>query len=804
MLKRLLSVAGLFLLSACGGDGGGGGGNQIPAPGSLSYPPTQALVVGQQMSALTPSVTGTVASYSVAPTLPAGLSLNSSTGMITGTPTAVAAAASYTVTASNSGGSTNAAISITVNDAPPVTLYPKASFKFLKDVMESVTPTSSGGANITWSIHPALPPGLALDPSTGSISGTPSEVSGPAPYVVTARNSGGEVTMDLTVSVESGVLFNLGHTANIDIVRMSSTRVLSFDDTDDHWVLWNAGTRAAVASGYADCVPRWVELIGSTVVIGKKSGFEIREASDGALRSAVTASPSWWSMPGDGSYIVAGNATALIAWSTSNGQQLWSRAGNYANAVAFADLSEIRVARGPAGAQVIETIAAANGGSSVSAAFSGTFLSWFADGARFLTTVSTTVRVYSAAAALEDLKALPSVANLAGQGNYFYFRNGSMLDIFEVANSATAVASYPAPAGIVPQGLRAMLIYTNASPQISVVDWSGPAPVKTDHALSLTPSTTPGAAALVDASHWVFAAGGGVVVDQITSPGTPALFGYGVVVAVAGSETRVAAATQLGKILYFDARTRQLEGEIDFPAAQIELANNGTLLVAASTSSVIKVFSLPGATELSSETTVPPNLQAIELSGDGRLLGRVLVQSTSPRSFGVSVAPTTGGADVLNLSGRYPDGVHLSPDGTLIAVPTAEPADSAANIYRDGTLVGAAAGWPVGWVDNARLLVNTYGRTHTTLPFYSSAFLADAQGNVLQTLPTLPELSHVQPMAGDRIYSSERYRIYSLTTGQVMWSPNAPVSDRNGPRTSAVAADHVIFVSRGDLRAEPY
>jgi hypothetical protein len=66
------------------------------------------------MTPARPTVTGTVTSYSVAPALPLGLSLNSTSGEISGTPTQPAAAATYTVTAANSSGSTTFALSLKV------------------------------------------------------------------------------------------------------------------------------------------------------------------------------------------------------------------------------------------------------------------------------------------------------------------------------------------------------------------------------------------------------------------------------------------------------------------------------------------------------------------------------------------------------------------------------------------------------------------------------------------------------------------------------------------------------------------
>ena len=56
-------------------------------------------------------------SYSVTPTLPTGLTLNTTTGVISGTPTAVVAQSNYTVTATNTGGTTTASLSIAVVSA---------------------------------------------------------------------------------------------------------------------------------------------------------------------------------------------------------------------------------------------------------------------------------------------------------------------------------------------------------------------------------------------------------------------------------------------------------------------------------------------------------------------------------------------------------------------------------------------------------------------------------------------------------------------------------------------------------------
>jgi autotransporter-associated beta strand protein len=83
------------------------------APSALSYASISA-TVGSAITSVTPVVTGTVDSYSISPALPAGLSLNTTTGMISGTPTVAAASATYNVMATNAGGNTIGTVTVVV------------------------------------------------------------------------------------------------------------------------------------------------------------------------------------------------------------------------------------------------------------------------------------------------------------------------------------------------------------------------------------------------------------------------------------------------------------------------------------------------------------------------------------------------------------------------------------------------------------------------------------------------------------------------------------------------------------------
>ncbi|MCD6023775.1 MAG: Mucin-22 [Fibrobacteria bacterium] len=76
----------------------------LPAPAGLQYDIAAAYYVGTSLSPRSPAVTGSALSYSVQPALPSGISLNATSGVISGTPTVARALTQYIVTAQNAGG----------------------------------------------------------------------------------------------------------------------------------------------------------------------------------------------------------------------------------------------------------------------------------------------------------------------------------------------------------------------------------------------------------------------------------------------------------------------------------------------------------------------------------------------------------------------------------------------------------------------------------------------------------------------------------------------------------------------------
>ncbi|MFN7975087.1 MAG: putative Ig domain-containing protein [Acidobacteriota bacterium] len=124
-------------------------------------------------------------------TLPAGLSLNGATGVISGTPTA-AGTSNFTVTATDANGCTaSQPYSLTI-DCAGLSISPATLPNATLGVPYSQTVTASGGtAPYTYAVTAgALPTGLALNAGTGVISGTPT-TPGSFSFTVTATDSAG-------------------------------------------------------------------------------------------------------------------------------------------------------------------------------------------------------------------------------------------------------------------------------------------------------------------------------------------------------------------------------------------------------------------------------------------------------------------------------------------------------------------------------------------------------------------------------------------------------------------------------------
>jgi outer membrane protein assembly factor BamB len=187
--RSIIGAAAAFVLTGCGGGSDSAAPPPpLPPPSALTYVSPSTAAVGFPIAALQPTVTGTVSSYSVSPALPAGLTLSSTSGVISGTPSVVAAPADYAVTASNSSGSTTFNLHLTVATVNVT------SGNIARDVV--------AGTSIYVTV--AMQPQYVTFP--GTLYATASDASGVflGPVTVTANGSGYALELSTSPTVAAG------------------------------------------------------------------------------------------------------------------------------------------------------------------------------------------------------------------------------------------------------------------------------------------------------------------------------------------------------------------------------------------------------------------------------------------------------------------------------------------------------------------------------------------------------------------------------------------------------------------------
>ena len=173
--------------------------------------------------------------WSVSPALPTGLSLDPTTGVISGTPSAPSTA-NYTFTASkgtapnifarssvtlelavnaaptpaptpepNSGGTavSTPETSSTSVVVPSLSVVTPGEFAFRVGVVSETEVVVNAGSYSQFTIEPALPRGLVLDTNRGIIRGTSTQSHEQSQFTITARNSLGESSARIRLAVLS-------------------------------------------------------------------------------------------------------------------------------------------------------------------------------------------------------------------------------------------------------------------------------------------------------------------------------------------------------------------------------------------------------------------------------------------------------------------------------------------------------------------------------------------------------------------------------------------------------------------------
>ena len=274
--------------------------------------------VGTAISSVTlPEASGGVGpfTYSMEDTLPAGLSFNATTRVLSGTPTISTAQTSYTYRATDAE-DVHADLEFNIAVTAAADLMPSFGSASIDEIIatenQAITaitlPAATGGdAPLTYSLSPNLPTGLTFTASTRVLSGTPTALLSRTQYTYTVTDDDGDTaTLQFHLSVIAAAPDLPGQVRGVGVTPMSRTLRFVWDAPD-------AGDNPIQRYEYQLDGGTWVST-GSDMTMfvldGLENGTEYsvrlraRSASGvGQASEAVTGTPAW-PTPREGCYLL--------------------------------------------------------------------------------------------------------------------------------------------------------------------------------------------------------------------------------------------------------------------------------------------------------------------------------------------------------------------------------------------------------------------------------------------------------------------------------------------------------------------
>lgn len=294
MRSRPIPVSGSFvpiaalLFSACSSNS-----TSVPPPAGLTY--GDIAPVYSTCSSITNNVpllgAGSASSYTISPALPAGLTLDATSGVISGTPIEPIALSTFTVTAANAVGATTADITLRVDSTLTTGIsYGGVSLAHLVSTSASWIPTVDTGTVETWTVQSGiLPGGLTLDPATGEISGTPTQ---PGQHSVTIAASNCEpvpATAVVDFDIQAWFPSSMYVTNNANGATISSA-------------LWDAPLHGLRPTGWISpstgfLTAPTLSVDGSALFVADSAAIGIQEFAIDPTNGRLAAQPTTISLP---------------------------------------------------------------------------------------------------------------------------------------------------------------------------------------------------------------------------------------------------------------------------------------------------------------------------------------------------------------------------------------------------------------------------------------------------------------------------------------------------------------------------
>lgn len=288
----------------------------LPVRPSISYTGSPyTFTQGSAIVPLTASNSGGAGTFTGS--LPPGLSLNSGTGQITGTPTTIAAAANFVITCTNAAGNSQATLNITVQApaviAPAISYSPNTITVAINNAIANLSPINTGGAAVSYSCSPTPPSGISFSTSNGLFSGTPTVTSSTTSYSITATNSGGTSPVThVSITVNQVAAPSITYPYNT-VIYIQGQPISAISPT-------NSGGPATSYAISAGTLPPGLSLNTSTGVISgaatltqSPTSFTVRATnaggnSDFSIQAAVNAPITryWYIIDGKFGYLAPG------------------------------------------------------------------------------------------------------------------------------------------------------------------------------------------------------------------------------------------------------------------------------------------------------------------------------------------------------------------------------------------------------------------------------------------------------------------------------------------------------------------